>query len=146
VSEQGTTQAVSFLLPRIATRRRLAGTFLHEWVTSACRGRLHRIARSQQPPPPRCTLTAAVSTEPARLGCSSEQASRGASCDAPPVSCPCCCRTGELHAPSPTSAPTLSSVTTSLHSSEQQGYIALKSRVASVFHVFQMFHLNVACV
>ena len=60
----------------------------------------------------------ACATELASLhdGCSSKQA-RGASCDAAPlVSCLRRCRTGELHAPSPTSTPASSSVTMSVHS------------------------------
>jgi ethanolamine utilization microcompartment shell protein EutS len=73
-------------------------------------------------------------------------------CDATlPASFPPRCRTGELHAPQPTSALALSSITTSLHSSKQQGDIALKAHVVSVcFKCFrgmlQVFYIDVAKV
>ena len=58
--------------------------------------------------------------------------------------------TGELHASSPTSAATSSSATMSLHSSKQQGDIALESVCFKCFRCFkgvlQVFHIDVAKV
>jgi hypothetical protein len=91
--------------------------------------------RAPRPPRPRCPLTAAASTEPGSLydECSSKWSRGGASCDtAPPASCPRRCHISELHALPPTSA------TTSLHSFEQYGDIALKVHVSSVSAVLEV--------
>ena len=123
--------------------------------------RLHRSIHTTRPPPlrrppfslhapphrslpaPWHPCVAAASTELASLydGCSSKEARGGASRDAAPLtSCPCHCRTGELHAPPPTFVPASSSAMRSLHSSEQQSDIKLKAHVASVcFKCFRCF-------
>jgi hypothetical protein len=55
--------------------------------------------------------------------------------------------TGELHAPPPTSTPTSSSIMMSLHSSKQQGDIALESAYCKhMFQVFKMFQRCAASV
>jgi hypothetical protein len=48
---------------------------------------------------------------------------------------PRCCCTDELHALPPTSMPESSSATMSLHSSKQQGDIALKAYVSSISYI-----------
>jgi hypothetical protein len=124
---------------------------LHSTAAPRCSPAL----RIRPPPPHRAAHSPRLPPPSLHDECSSKQARGEASCDAAPhASWSRRCSTGELHALPPTSPLALSSETTSLYSSKQQGGIVLSVYVASIcFKCFicfrsmlQVFHMDVAKV